>query len=105
MLQSTSPLDRFLYDYQAYPHQKAFHQSLCKYRLLGGAAGPGKTLALIEDHMLSCNQFGMDEAKEVHTVIFRRTHPKLEATVITRFREKIPRELYKDYNETKHIVT
>jgi hypothetical protein len=93
------------YHYNAYPHQKAFHESLAPHRLLGGAAGPGKTLALIEDHMLGCNQFGLDEAKEVHTVIFRRTHPKLEATVITRFREKIPRELYKSFNESKNVVT
>lgn len=98
-------VERYQYHYKAHPHQKAFHESHLPHRLLGGAAGPGKTLALIEDHMLSCNQFGLDQAKEVHTVIFRRTHPKLEATVITRFREKIPRELYKDYNEQKHIVT
>jgi hypothetical protein len=34
-----------------------------------------------------------------------RTYPKLEATVTTRFREKIPKELYRDYNESKHVVT
>jgi len=105
ILEAANGVERYQYHYRAYAHQKAFHESLAPHRLLGGAAGPGKTLALIEDHMLGCNQFGMDEAKEVHTVIFRRTHPKLEATVITRFREKIPRELYKDYNEAKHIVT
>src|SRR5215472_10582121 len=104
-LEAANGVERYQYHYNAYPHQKAFHESLAPHRLLGGAAGPGKTLALIEDHMLNCNQFGMDEAKEVHTVVFRRTNPKLEATVITRFREKIPRELYKDFNETKHIVT
>ena len=93
------------YFYKAYPHQKAFHESPCKHRLLGGAAGPGKTLALIEDHMLACTQFNADEGPRVHTLIVRRTHPKLEATVITRFREEIPRELYKEFNETKGLVT
>jgi hypothetical protein len=33
------------------------------------------------------------------------THPKLEATVITRFREKVPKELYRDFNEAKKVVT
>jgi hypothetical protein len=55
--------------------------------------------------MLCCNRFPAAIAPEVHTLILRRTQPKLEDTVITRFREKIPRELYKDYNEVKHVVT
>src|ERR1700722_1235309 len=93
--------ERFLYKYTAYPHQKAFHESKARYRLLGGAAGPGKTLALLLDHMLCCNMFPKDLAPEVHTLILRRTHPKLLNTVITRFREKIPRELYRDFNEQK----
>jgi hypothetical protein len=29
------------YFYRAYSHQKAFHESPCKHRLLGAAAGPG----------------------------------------------------------------
>jgi len=41
----TSGADKFFYE--AYPHQKAFHESHAPYRLLGGAAGPGKTYALI----------------------------------------------------------
>ncbi len=98
-------VQRFVYEYFAYPHQKAFHESTAKFRLLGGAAGPGKTLALLMDHMLCCNQFPAETAPEVHTLILRRTHPKLAATVITRFREKIPKELYKDFNEQKGIVT
>jgi hypothetical protein len=97
--------EQFVYRYEAYPHQKAFHESPKPHRLLGGAAGPGKTLALIEDHMLSCNRFSPDVAPQVHTLILRRTYPKLASTVITRFREKIPKELYRDFNESQHIVT
>lgn len=39
-----SGLERFAaeFDYQAYPHQLAFHESQARHRLLGGAAGPGK---------------------------------------------------------------
>src|SRR5215471_1694813 len=55
--------------------------------------------------MLRCNQFSVDAGPQVHTLILRRTYPKLESTVITRFREKIPRELYRDFNESKAIVT
>lgn len=73
---------------------------------MGGAAGPGKTLALIMEHMITCNEFSDPlQAAQVHTLLLRRTYPKLEATVITRFREKIPKELYRNYNEAKHIVT
>lgn len=93
------------YFYKAYPHQRAFHESTAKHRLLGGAAGPGKTLALLEDHMMACAMFNAEEAPQVHTLLVRRTHPKLYDTVITRFREKIPRELYKEFNETKGLVT
>lgn len=93
------------YAYKAYAHQQAFHESPCRHRLLGGAAGPGKTLALLEDHMLACSMFNLDDGPKVHTLLLRRTIPKLEATVITRFREEIPRELYRDYNDTKKIVT
>lgn len=103
MIEVVSGIQR--YEYHAYPHQKRFHESTCPHRLVGGAAGPGKTLALIEDDLFVCNQFPRETAPQVHTVIFRRTHPKLEATVITRFREKIPKELYADYNEQKHVVT
>ena len=98
----TTGFERF---YDAYPHQKAFHESTAKHRLLGGAAGPGKTLALIMDHMLHCNRFSLADAPQVHTLILRRTHPKLKSTVITRFQEKIPRELYQSFNQVEGIVT
>lgn len=103
MLEVIDGVQRFVY--QAFPHQKAFHESNCRHRLLGGAAGPGKTLALILDHMLSCQQFNADDGPQVHTLLLRRTYPKLSATVITRFREKIPKELYRDFNESKGVVT
>lgn len=92
--------------YKPYKMQGEFHASAIKHKLLGGAAGPGKTLALIVEHMISCNEFSdPTQAKQVHTLLLRRTHPKLEATLVTRFREKIPRELYKDFNDSKKVVT
>lgn len=91
--------------YKPYPFQAAFHRSDCKYRLMGGAAGPGKTFGLIMDHLMWCTRFNASDAPQVHTLILRRTYPKLAATVITRFREKIPKELYASFNETKGVVT
>jgi hypothetical protein len=92
--------------YVPYPFQAAFHNSRAPYGFMGGAAGPGKTLGLLEEQFLACNSFGYsDEAKQVHTLLLRRTQPKVEQTVVTRFREKFPRELYSDYSQQKHVVT
>lgn len=116
MVQTTTGLERFVEDtrkefklddiYSPYLMQQGFHASIKPFNLMGGAAGPGKTLALIMEHMMTCNEFSDPvEAVQVHTLLLRRTFPKLESTVITRFREKVPKELYRDYNESKHIVT
>lgn len=105
-------IDRFVADqartvinlndiYVPYPKQGLYHQSSAPYRCLGGAAGPGKTLAIIMDHMITCQEFSDPrQAEQVHTLALRRTNPKLEATLITRFQEKIPRELYAKFNQT-----
>lgn len=61
---------------------------------------------LIMDHMIGCQRFSDAEGPQVHTLLLRRTHPKLEATLLTRFREKIPRECYKSFNQSPpHTVT
>src|SRR3984957_9136146 len=89
-------------NYSPYPKQAAFHASPAPYRFLGGAAGPGKTACLIVDHMIGCQSFTQDKAQHVHTLLLRRTHPQLEATLITRFKELIPKELYKSFHLTKN---
>lgn len=91
--------------YVPYPMQRAFHGSPALYSFMGGSAGPGKTLAMIMEQFQVCNEFSMENGPKVHTLLLRRTNPKLEATVITRFRESIPRELYAKFNETKSEVT
>jgi hypothetical protein len=91
--------------YLPYRQQQAFHQSAAKHPLLGGAAGPGKTLGLLLESLITCNEFNPTDAVQVHTLLLRRTFPQLEGSVITRFREKIPRELYRDYHEQRHTVT
>lgn len=87
--------------YSPYRMQRAYHASPAPYRCLGGAAGPGKTLAILMDHMKTCQRFGdSKEAEQVHTLALRRTNPKLEATLVTRFMENIPKELYRKFTQT-----
>ena len=91
--------------YSPYPMQAGFHASNAPYSFMGGAAGPGKTMAMIMEQFTACNEFNSEDGPKVHTLLLRRTNPKLEATVITRFRESIPKELYLKFNETKSEVT
>jgi hypothetical protein len=109
MIEAISGVDRFRIDmakrYTPYPFQAAFHMSTKPYGFLGGAAGPGKTLAMIMEQFTACNEFNSEDGPQVHTLFLRRTTPQLDDTVITRFRESIPQELYRQYNETKKIVT
>ena len=82
--------------YRPFPRQKEFHDSPAKYRLFGGAAGPGKTKALLWEAIHQANQHpGVD------TLLLRRTFPELEASLITYFRRDVPRELYEKYNDSQ----
>jgi len=86
--------------YQPFPRQKEFHESGAKYRLFGGAAGPGKTKALLFEAIgQALETDGSD------TLLLRRTYPELEASLLTHFRRDVPRKFYKSYNEAKHLVT
>lgn len=91
--------------YKPYGFQGAFHSSRAPYGFLGGAAGPGKTTGSLMQLFISANEFNEAEAPQVHNLALRRTYPKLEATVITRFRELFPKSLYRKFNETKSEVT
>src|ERR1700678_3127443 len=97
-------IDRFAIDfrkrYDPYPQQARFHGCVSPYRFLGGAAGPGKTACGIVDHMISCQEFNADDAPHVHTLMLRRTHPKLEQTLLTRFYELVPKELYANFRKS-----
>jgi Terminase large subunit, T4likevirus-type, N-terminal len=86
--------------YKPFPKQQLFHGSPAKYRLFGGAAGPGKSKALL---METCIQ--ALEAPGANTLLLRRTFPELEQSLLLYFRRDVPRELYKSYNESKHVVT
>ena len=86
--------------YEPFPRQREFHESGAKYRLFGGAAGPGKTKALLWEAILQAN-----EVPGADTLLLRRTYPELESSLLAYFRRDVPRHFYKKYNESKHIVT
>ena len=86
--------------YTPFPRQSLFHRSTAKYRLFGGAAGPGKTKALLWE--------GISQAHKVpgsDTLLLRRTYPELETSLLAQFRRDVPQILYKTFNESKHLVT
>src|SRR5271170_7690493 len=86
--------------YKPFDRQKQFHKSQAKYRLFGGAAGPGKTKALLWEAIRQANRH-----PKVDTLLLRRTFPELESSLISYFRRDVPRDLYKNYNDSKHVVT
>ena len=86
--------------YAPFPRQREFHESRAKYRLFGGAAGPGKTKALLWEAIRQARLVpGSD------SLLLRRTFPELESSLLAYFRRDIPRSMYRKYNESKHIVT
>jgi hypothetical protein len=86
--------------YQPFPRQQQFHTSPAKYRLFGGAAGPGKTKALLWEAIFQAHGWpGVD------TLLLRRTYPELESSLLAHFRRDVPRSFYKSYSESKHLVT
>jgi hypothetical protein len=108
----TSGADRFLQraqsgeekqyylDYQPFPKQQEFHGSPAKYRLFGGAAGPGKTKALLMEAILQAMH-----VEGSHSLLLRRTFSELEQSLLLYFRRDVPRELYRSFNESRHTVT
>ena len=86
--------------YRPFPRQEEFHRCEAKYRLFGGAAGPGKTKALLWEAIAQALRYA-----GVDTLLLRRTFPELEASLLTYFRRDVPRELYRSYNDSKHVVT
>ncbi len=86
--------------YRAFPKQREFHQCGAKYRLFGGAAGPGKSKALLMEAVAQAN-----ETPGANTLLLRRTFPELEGSLLLYFRRDVPRECYRSFNEAKHTVT
>jgi len=90
----------FVQCYRPFPRQEQLHRSTAKYRLFGGAAGPGKTKALLWEAILQAN-----EVAGCDTLLLRRTYQELESSLLAYFRRDVPRSSYRGYNESKHVVT
>jgi phage terminase large subunit len=93
--------------YKPFPEQKRFHRSEAKYRLFGGAAGPGKTVALLMDCFMRAMPEGIGPRVPkfpAHFLILRRTYPQLAESIIKEFHEKIPREWYVKYDSELKTV-
>ncbi|HEU0367970.1 MAG TPA: terminase family protein, partial [Candidatus Acidoferrum sp.] len=86
--------------YKPFPRQEQFHGSSAKYRLFGGAAGPGKTKALLWEAIRQAQRVPRSDS-----LLLRRTYPELESSLLAYFRRDVPRKSYRSYNEAKHIVT
>ena len=91
---------RIHFPYHPFAKQREFHAARAKYRLFGGAAGPGKSKALLMEGIFQANEHpGAD------TLLLRRSFPELEQSLLLYFRRDVPRELYRSFHESKHVVT
>lgn len=88
-----------LIPYSPTPRQAAFHSCAADEVLYGGAAGGGKSEALLFEALAQCLEVPGNRA-----LLLRTTYPQLERSLIRRSVERFPRTLG-EYNSSKHRWT
>ena len=84
-------------DFTITPRQKAFINAQATEVLYGGAAGGGKSYGQFIDTVIYAGRY-----PESRQIIFRRTLPELEQSIIGLFQKNLPKELFQ-YNGSKHL--
>ena len=74
--------------YQPTPKQALFHQSTADELLYGGAAGGGKSKAIVMEALIDAL-----EHPGIHSYLFRRSYPELQDTLIKEALSSVPAEL------------
>lgn len=83
-------------NYQPTNVQKRFHRCNCDEVLFGGAAGGGKSFAIVMDAIDRCLR-----QDNICVYIFRRTYKELNDSIINTARQMVPSCLAK-YNASRH---
>lgn len=88
--------EEYLIEYEPTKKQRMFHATDADEVLFGGAAGGGKSKAIVMDALFRCLLY-----PNTHAFIFRRTYAELEDTIIKEAKESYPPGLHK-YNASRH---
>lgn len=83
-------------EYECTARQEAFIQTDADEVLYGGAAGGGKTFGQFLDTVIYAGRYPGSKQ-----IIFRRTYPELERSIIRTFQAELPEGLF-NYNASKH---